>query len=100
MANPITSPMIIAAKMHKYFFRFENAGATSPEKSKTLESLGLHGGILFNRLLNEGVFIETSPGNYYVNSMNYDKYRAKRKKKVVMILGVVTLTFLALSYFL
>jgi len=92
--------MVIAAKIHKYFSRFENAGATSSDNSKTLQSLGLHGGLLFNRLLQNDVFIETSPGNFYVNRANYEKYRARRKKRVVMILGVITLTFLIMSFLL
>jgi hypothetical protein len=94
MVNPIFTPMIIAAKIHKYFSRFENAGATSSELSKTLQSLGLHGGMIFNRLVRNGVFIETTPGSYYVNREIYNRFRAQRRRKAFLIMGGVFLTFL------
>ncbi|NVO19015.1 MAG: hypothetical protein HXX13_04910 [Bacteroidetes bacterium] len=99
MVNPVIAPMVIAAKIHKYFSRFENAGATSPETSKTLQSLGLHEGLLFNRLLRNGVFKESSQGKYYVNRHNYDKFRVQRKRKALLIMGGVVTVFLIISIF-
>jgi len=99
MVNPITLPLVIAAKIHKYFSRFENAGATSSETSKTLQSFGLDNSILFKRLLRKGIFIQATPGNYYVSRANYDKFRAKRRVNIFLILGIIVLALLIFSYF-
>jgi hypothetical protein len=99
MVNPFISPMVIAATIHKYFSRFENAGATSSGTSKTLQSLGLNSGILFNRLVSNSVFIETAPGKYYVIRENYDRYRAQRKRKAFLILGGVVFALMFFTFF-
>jgi hypothetical protein len=101
MANPLFTPMVIAAKIHKYFSRFENAGAISSETSKTLVSLGLHGGLIFNRLIRKGVFIEAAPGKYYVSRSTYDKYRTQRKRTAILVMSGILITFVVVmvSYF-
>jgi hypothetical protein len=99
MVNPLVSPMVIAAKIHKYFRRFENAGATQADKSKTLLSLGLHEGLLFNRLIRNRVFIESAPGYYYVSRENYDRYRSVRRRRAFIILGGLVLFLVLASYF-
>jgi hypothetical protein len=100
MVNPVITPMVIAARMKKYFRRFENAGAISPETSRTLKSLGLQGGILFNKLLRNGVFIEQTPGMYYVSRLNYEKYKSARRFRVVAILGGIIIIIVVISIFL
>jgi hypothetical protein len=100
MANPFTSPMVEAARIKKYFTRFENAGAVNPENAKTLQSLGLDGGFLFNRLIHSEVFIETSEGVYYINRQNYEKFKSARRLKALVIVGGIVLLVLVISYFL
>ncbi len=97
MVNPVITPMIIAARIRRYFSRFENAGATDPRGAKTLQSLGLDGGFLFNRLLTNKVFIEASPGYYYVSRENFMKYRLKRRTRALYVLTAL-LFVIAISY--
>jgi hypothetical protein len=100
MVNPVVAPMVVAAKIKKYYRRFEEAGATNPESAKTLQSLGLHGGFLFNRLIRNGVFVETGGERYYVISEKYRSFKIQRRKKAMMIMGIIILVFLAVSYFI
>ena len=100
MVNPIFSPMIIAAKIHKYFSRFENAGATSPGTSKTLQALGLHNGLIFKRLLRNGVFVEVTPGKYFVSRTTYNNFREQRKRNVFLILsGILLISLIIIIIF-
>lgn len=100
MVNPVVTPMVVAAKIKKYFRRYEEAGATSPESAKTLQSLGLHGGFLFHRLVRQGVFIETKKDFYYVSRERYESFKVQRRKKAMMILGIIVIVFIAASYFI
>jgi hypothetical protein len=100
MVNPVITPMVIAARIRRYFSRFENAGAVNPESAQTLTSLGLNDGILFRRLLRHGVFIEHKPGSYYVSRASYERYRAARRFKAAAILGGIVIIFVVISYLL
>jgi hypothetical protein len=93
MAKYLFLPMIIAARMHKYFFRFKDAGATNPGNPRTLKSLGLDIGPLFDKLVRNEIFIETSPGLYYVNENKYRKYKYQRLSKVLIVSSFLFLLF-------
>ncbi len=97
MVNPVITPMIIAARIRRYVNRFENAGATDARGAKTLQSLGLDNGFLFNRLLANNVFIEASPGYFYVSRENFMKYRQKRRTRALYILTAI-MVVLVISY--
>lgn len=100
MVNHVFAPMIIAARIRRYFGRFENAGAVSAEKAKTLQSLGLDDGILFRRLLRNKVFIESHPGHYYVVEENFKRYQSLRRVKVLALTGGLVVCIVTLSYFM
>ncbi len=87
MVPPSFIPAVVRAKMHKFVYRFENAGATNPAGAKTLQSQGLHGGLIFDRLVRNGIFIETSLGYYYLNKDKYQAYMTVRRKRMLYILA-------------
>jgi hypothetical protein len=100
MVPPSFIPAVVAAKMHKFVYRFENAGATNPTGAKTLQSQGLHGGLIFNRLLRNGIFIETLPGFYYLNKDKYLTYMTMRRKRMLYILAGLLLVVVIVTLFL
>ena len=100
MVNHVFAPMIIAARIRRYFGRFENAGAVSADKAKTLQSLGLDDSILFRRLLRNKVFIESHPGHYYVVKENFKRYQSLRRVKVLTLTGGLVICIVTLSYFM
>ena len=84
-------PMVIAARIRKYFTRFENAGALDYGNARSLQSLGLDKTILFSRMLRNQVFVESTPGTYYVVPENYLKFKSLQKKKFLLITAVFLL---------
>lgn len=100
MVNPVTTPMVIAARIKKYFTRFENAGAINPESARTLKSLGLHEGFLFSKLLRNGVFIESMPGSYYVSRPQYQKYKSLRRMRAATIIGGMVIVIIVITFLL
>ena len=92
-------PMVVAARIQKYFTRFENAGALDPANAKSLQSLGLDRTILFSRMLRNQVFIESTPGKYYVVPENYLKFKSLQRKKLLLIsAGLLLLLVFAIHY--
>jgi len=91
MVNFLFSPMIIAARMNKYFFRYKNAEATHPGNAKSLKSLGLDAGLIFDKLVKNEVFVETSPGAYYVNEDNYQRLKTQRRAKAFLVIAALLL---------
>ena len=81
-------PMIIA-KTRRIFRRFEDAGATSPRDAKTLEELGVFHGLIFKKLLRQGVIIEASPQRYYLSHEIKLEYNQGRKTRIKILLLVV-----------
>ena len=100
MVPPSFLPAVVAAKMYKFVYRFENVGATDPSTAKTLQSQGLHGGLIFNRLVQNGIFIETSPGYYYLNKDKYLTYRTLRRKRMFYILAGLLIVLVIVTLFL
>lgn len=91
MVNYLFTPMIIAARIHKYFFRYKNAEATHPGNPRTLKSLGLDAGLIFDKLVRNEIFIETSPGCFYVNVDNYQRYKSQRRARALLMLAALLL---------
>lgn len=96
----VITPMVVAAKIRKYYRRFHNAGATEAGKAKSLQSLGLHSSYIFKKMVLNQVFIETSPGFYYVSSDNYGKFRLKRRTRALAIASVMILVLMLCYIFL
>lgn len=90
---------IIVALRFKFFVRrFTDTGTTNPQSAKTLEELNLRRRMFFNRLLNRGVLIETSPGRYYLDENNLIEYKKVRRTWALIILGILILIILFDSY--
>jgi hypothetical protein len=87
------APMIIA-KTRRIIRRFEEADATSPRKARTIDELGLYHGLIFKRLLKQGVIIEASPRRYYLsreNTIEYERVRQTRIKIMLVIMAVIVI---------
>jgi hypothetical protein len=96
----VITPMVVAARIRKYYRRFYNAGATEAGNAKSLQSLGLHSSHIFKKMLLNQVFIETTPGYYYVSSDNYNKFRLKRRTRALAIASVMILALMLFYVFL
>lgn len=62
------------SKRKKIITKLKKLDATSEDKAKTLEELGINSDIyldLLQKLLNDKKLIKTSNGNYYINEEEY-----------------------------
>lgn len=98
MTLPDFIPVVTTLKIRKYVQRFFNAGATSPERTKTLVSQGLHGGPIFDKLLRSRVFFETSPGYYYVDLTNFRRFLLIRRSRIIAIVAGLLVISVVVSY--
>ena len=81
--------IIVAAKFKKLINKFIDSGTTTPKKANTLEYLNLKPRLIFKRLLNRGVIIETGSERYYLNEEHLAKYNKIRRVRMMIIIGVL-----------
>jgi hypothetical protein len=86
--------IIVAAKFRKIIRRFIDSGTTSPGTSKTWVELNLRRGLMFKRLINRGVIIETNPERYYLHLENLAEYNNRRRKLILIFLAVLIVLIL------
>jgi hypothetical protein len=89
---PVFIVIIITVKIKKMIIQFQNSGTTSPQSAKTLDELNIRRRHLFQRLVRRGVFIEYSPGRFYLNEDNLDDYnRGKRMRMLIVVVVLIAL---------
>jgi hypothetical protein len=86
--------IIVAAKFKKLVNKFIDAGVTTPKAAKTLEVLNIRPGLMFKRLMNRGVIIESGPERYYLNEENLVEYHQKRRFRILIFLGIIIILIL------
>jgi CubicO group peptidase (beta-lactamase class C family) len=89
---------IIIGKERRMVGRLVSAGAVSKESAKTLESVGLHGGLILHRLRERAVIRETTPGHYYVDLESWEAVRHMRRR-AASVIGILALILLFLIVF-
>lgn len=90
---------IVAARIKRDINRFVKAEAFSEKSARTTEELGVRKGFLFNRLVNQGVFIETSGHRYYLHLENLAAYQQSRRRRALIALAIILVTVLILYLF-
>ncbi len=78
--------------------QFVAAGATSKEHAKTLEEVGLHGGLILHRLRDRAVVREAGSGRYYVDMESWEAVRRMRRR-AASVLGIIALILIFLIVF-
>lgn len=89
---------IIIGKERRMVGRFVSAGAVSKEHARTLEDLGLHGGLILHRLRERAVIRETSPGHFYVDLESWDAVRRMRRR-AASVIGIIALVLIFVAVF-
>lgn len=80
---------IIAARIRKEIRQFEQAEAFSERSARNPEELGIRKCLIFTRLVNAGVFIETSGNRYYLHHENLAAYQSNRRKRIIFFLLII-----------
>jgi hypothetical protein len=89
---------LIAGKQNRYMRRFQDAGATNSASAKTLEELECRQSFVFNRLVDQGVFVEVSTGRYYVDISRAAAFRSRRRLVILIAAGIAVVTLFILVW--
>jgi len=77
---------IIAARIRKSIDQFIKAEAWSERSARTPEELGVRKSLIFQRLVNAGVFVEASGNRYFLHRENLVNYQNNRRKRATIVL--------------
>lgn len=80
---------VIVAKQNRLMRRFREAEATCPKTALTLEQMRCPDSWIFRRLMARGVFVEATPGRYYIDEAAADDFVRMRRARMLWILAVV-----------
>ena len=98
MSAGATVATIVAGKQEAYLRRFREANATDVGQAKSLEELACSRSVVFQGLVDQGVFVEASPGQYYLDVEAAESLASRRRKAVLIMMvlaGVVALVVLS-----
>ena len=94
---------IMIAKHNKYIRILKKLEATSAGKSINLEEYGLRKSLILNKLLKEGIVIQTFHNKYYLDVVKEEEQRRRRQLIIIMLLifiisGLV-ISLITIDYF-
>ncbi len=79
------------AKRKRYLNRFLRYDATSPEKARTLQELGLRESRVLARLRRRAIVFESQPGRFYISPAQAQAFRSRQRTLVLTALAAVIL---------
>lgn len=88
---PPVAAALIVTKIRKIVQRFREAGAISFQSARKPEELNIQKRILFQRLVQKNVLIDTGDGRYFLHEENYATYRKNRRSRALFILVILLL---------
>jgi hypothetical protein len=85
--------VLIFRRQRQYIQLFNEKGAIDSEHMITLDEIGMKRGLIFNKMLRRGIFIEGESGKFYVDNQAVLKSKGNRGLRVFLTLLVVTIIF-------
>lgn len=87
--------IVILRKQEDLVEHFRHAGATSSATAKSVDELGVDTRMVWHGMLRRAVVREASPGRFYLDEPSWEAMRGRRRRRVVIVLGVVVLALVA-----
>jgi hypothetical protein len=85
---------VIIARERRVVEAFTAAAATSPERARPLDSLGMDSyGMALRRLQDHAVIREAEGGRFYLDLPSWQALRRMRRRLILVLLLAVILTF-------
>jgi hypothetical protein len=91
----MSAAAVIIASQSRYLRAFQQAGATAPERARSLADLGLRESRIFRGMLRRG-YIVAAAGGYYVNPVRVAE-RRRRARILAAISFIAVLLFLGVG---
>lgn len=100
--NSVMFAMIIA-RQNKYIRTLKQLEATSARKSINLEEYGIRKSLIFNKLMREGIIIQTYHNRYYLDVAKEEEQRQRRRSIIIMLLiliiSSIIISLITIDYF-
>ena len=81
---------VIIIKERRLVEAFSAAAATSPERARTVESLGIESDASsLKRLQKNAVIREGAPGRYYLDTASWEALRRMRRRMMIVLIMIV-----------
>jgi hypothetical protein len=84
---------VLLAQERRMVNRLRTAGAVTPAQARTLEELGITGGVILRRLRERAVVREAGPDRFYLDEPSWEAVRRGRRR-AIHVLGVIVLVVL------
>jgi hypothetical protein len=94
----MSAVLIIMHRQQDLAERFRAAGATSPDRARTLNEVGVTPGFLFSRLAGQGVFVRVESERWWFDAGAWNRYRDRQWRRLVLaavVIAVVSMLFVA-----
>jgi hypothetical protein len=90
-----TAAAVILIRERRVVEAFSAAAATSPERARPLETLGIESdGMALRRLQKRAVIRESAPGRFYLDVPTWDALRQMRHRMAFVMLAVLIVVLL------
>jgi hypothetical protein len=88
------SAATVVIRQNRFIRAYGDARATSPGAAATPQQLGIRPSWIFNRMAAAGVFVHVGQGRYYLDAHAAHRFRARRRAKILILVGVCVLVWL------
>ena len=85
-----------ALRRRRLVYAFQDAGATTPDRAATLDSLGERRTSTFDEMLACGVFLAAGEDRYYIDEPRATKYLARHRRRAWLWGTVLLAAFLVM----
>ena len=88
---------VIKRKEREIVNTFRGVGATSPERARDPEELGVKQHLAFDRLAQRAVLREAGDGKYYLDEPSWNAIRSLQRRIAFAMLAVIIVLMVALA---
>jgi hypothetical protein len=85
---------VILRKERDIVNMYRGSGATTPDRARRPEEIGVHQRLAFERLVRRAVLREAGSGAYYLDEQRWQAWRSVRHR-VALVMLVIVVTLLA-----
>jgi uncharacterized protein YcgI (DUF1989 family) len=90
-----TAAAVVLMKERRLVEAFVAAGATSPQRARAVEALGVDpDGLALRRLRDRAVIREVPPGRFYLDLESWQALRRKRRRTLLLLLVVLVIVLI------
>jgi hypothetical protein len=93
-----TVAAVVLGKERRLVRQFQTAGATSAERARTLEELGISRGLILRRLRERAVIRQAGTDRYYLDGPSWEAVRRSRRRAIHVAWVIALVLLMALLF--